>query len=110
MTDNRDELLVQRFFEENPVRVEDDGFTHRVMRHLPDRTRRLSRIWTAACVVVGVALLIKINAVAIIVNLLRNEVFSVISPHLTSLNVLIAIFALTSLLFVGGCGMIIKEK
>lgn len=53
MTDNNDDVLVKKFFSENRIDVPDDGFSRRVMRRLPDRTRRISRLWTAVCVVVG---------------------------------------------------------
>lgn len=59
MTDDRDELIVRKFFEENKIDVPDDGFSRRVMRRLPDRERRLSRVWTAVCAVLGVLLVVK---------------------------------------------------
>ena len=46
MTEDRDELLVRKFFDENNVELPDNGFSNRVMRRLPDRARRLNRIWT----------------------------------------------------------------
>lgn len=63
MNNSDDEKLIRRFFNENPVRIENDGFTHRVMRRLPDRAVRLNRIWTAFCAVVLVLVLIKLNAI-----------------------------------------------
>ena len=53
MDEKRDELLVRKFFEENKIEIPDAGFSRRVMRRLPDRTRRLNRNWTAICVAVG---------------------------------------------------------
>lgn len=44
MTDNNDDVLVKKFFSENRIDVPDDGFSRRVMRRLPDRTRRISRL------------------------------------------------------------------
>ena len=40
MTENNDKLLID-FFAENRQEIPDNGFTRRVMRHLPDRTRRI---------------------------------------------------------------------
>ena len=37
MMENDDKLLVA-FFDENRQEIPDNGFTRRVMRHLPDRT------------------------------------------------------------------------
>ena len=44
MTENNDKLLID-FFAENRQEIPDNGFTRRVMRHLPDRTRRISQVW-----------------------------------------------------------------
>ena len=41
MTENNDKLLID-FFAENRQEIPDNGFTRRVMRHLPDRTQRIS--------------------------------------------------------------------
>lgn len=58
MENDRDELLVRKFFDENKFDVPDEGFSRRVMRRLPDRARRLNRVWTAVCAVVGVLLFV----------------------------------------------------
>lgn len=51
---NHDERLLEQFFQTaRQVELDDDGFTERVMRRLPDRSLRLSRLWTAACIVAG---------------------------------------------------------
>ena len=48
MTENNDKLLID-FFAENRQEIPDNGFTRRVMRHLPDRTRRISQVWVTFC-------------------------------------------------------------
>ena len=41
------------------MQVADDGFSQRVMQRLPQRdVRSLSRLWTAFCIVIGVALFV----------------------------------------------------
>ena len=74
MADDRDELLVRKFFEDNAVEVPDDGFTRRVMRRLPDRERRLSRIWAAVCAVAGVLMLLKFNWLGVLVSYIGSLV------------------------------------
>ena len=44
MTENDDKLLTA-FFAGNRQEIPDNGFTRRVMRHLPDRTHRISQVW-----------------------------------------------------------------
>lgn len=62
MTD-KDDVLIRDFFKEAArQQIEDNGFTERVMGQLPARgvntERRLTRLWTLFCVVVGLALFI----------------------------------------------------
>lgn len=58
MTDNRDDILIKKFFEENITEIEDNGFSRRVMHRLPGRASRTSRIWTALCAMAGIAVFI----------------------------------------------------
>ncbi len=57
MTENKDDLLLEQFFQPaREMQLADDGFTQRVMQRLPDRQMQRSRLWTAACVVLSLAL------------------------------------------------------
>ena len=58
---DKDNILIEDFFKQAAMQqIEDNGFTERVMENLPDMhlatVRRLSRLWTAFCVVIGVVL------------------------------------------------------
>jgi hypothetical protein len=58
---DKDNILIEDFFKQAAMQqIEDNGFTERVMENLPDMhlatVRRLSRLWTVFCVVIGVAL------------------------------------------------------
>ena len=55
MMENDDKLLVA-FFDENRQEIPDNGFTRRVMRHLPDRTRRISQLWVTFCFTLALVL------------------------------------------------------
>ena len=69
MTD-KDNILIDDFFEgRNDLaeifkqaaqqQIEDDGFTERVMQNLPEKAvsvRRLSRLWSLFCILVGIGL------------------------------------------------------
>lgn len=49
MTDKND-ILVERFLKENRQEIPDDGFSRKVMQHLPVETPlELSRRWTVLC-------------------------------------------------------------
>lgn len=64
MTDNNDEKLIVQFFEKNRQEIADNGFSRRVMRRLPAGKRNLSRLWTAVCSLVGLALFLLFNGFA----------------------------------------------
>ena len=60
MTD-KEKIMLEDFFKQAAQQqIEDRGFTERVMKNLPERrveqVRRLSRLWTIFCGVVGVAM------------------------------------------------------
>jgi hypothetical protein len=57
MTD-KDNIMIEALFKQAAQQqIEDNGFTERVMRNLPDRkldvARRLSQLWTLFCIVVA---------------------------------------------------------
>lgn len=58
MVEIDNELLEQFFQPARQMQVEDNGFTERVMRLLPDRALRLSRWWTVFCVAMGLVLFV----------------------------------------------------
>lgn len=110
MEDNRDELLVQRFFNDSQIKVEDDGFTRSVMRRLPDRVRRLNRIWTAVCAIAGIILLIRVNVIDTVTAALREAFSGFFTQYIAPLNTLSLLFMLSTLIFVGGCGVIVRDR
>lgn len=56
-TQSDDDLLLQ-FFDAQRFEIADDGFSKRVMQAIPQRARRLNRIWTALCFTVAMAMLL----------------------------------------------------
>ena len=57
MTEDNEHLL-QQFFSEAAIRPQDDGFSRRVMQHLPSRINWFERLWTACCVLTFLALFV----------------------------------------------------
>ncbi|MBR6188989.1 MAG: DUF5056 domain-containing protein [Prevotella sp.] len=63
-----DDLLLEQFFQAaRAEQVPDNGFTHRVMTRLPEHQLLLSRLWTAACIIVGLVVFTLIGGWNIIV-------------------------------------------
>ena len=98
MTDNNqflDELFKQAALQQ----IEDNGFTERVMQQLPDAkrdsVRRLSRLWSLFCILVGVGLFFAFGGWQVLQSLFFGglhmllgwlEVFAVTAP-LTEINI-----------------------
>ena len=57
MEDNKDILLNNLFAEAAKTEIADNGFSRKVMRRLPSRAERMSRIWTCVCTMAAVVLL-----------------------------------------------------
>ena len=60
MTD-KDNIMIEDFFKQAAQQqIEDNGFTERVMQQLPETNqvtvRRLSRLWSLFCILVGIGL------------------------------------------------------
>ncbi len=109
MADDRDELLVRKFFEDNAVEVPDDGFTRRVMRRLPDRERRLSRIWAAVCAVAGVLMLLKFNWLGVLVSYIGSLVKGIGLPSDDIGSYALALVSVLFLIFLGGYKVLSEE-
>ena len=98
MTDN--ELLEQLFQPMKEMQVADNGFTERVMQQLPadNRALKLSRLWTAFCVVVAVTLFVLMRGWELIGHallMLLNNLPS--TQHLLMLTVSVGVVGLLAL-------------
>ncbi len=58
------------FFAEHRQDIADNGFSRRVLRHLPDNSQRLSQIWTACCFTLALVLLVAFGGLQAILNTL----------------------------------------
>ena len=71
MMENDDKLLTS-FFAEHRQEIADNGFSRRVLRHLPDRSRHLAQIWTAFCFTLALVLFVSLDGVQLILDTLRE--------------------------------------
>lgn len=69
MTD-KDDILINKFFAEQKQTIEDNGFSHKVMRRLPSKASRYSRIWSSICIVAALLLFVACHGFKLIVNAL----------------------------------------
>jgi hypothetical protein len=106
MTEDNDLLLRQFFQQTAQQQIADNGFTERVMQHLPQhasltaRRTLLTRLWTAFCIVVFAVLFVAFHGWELLfmqVEVLVRTTFAE-PPQVSPLMV---VFALFSLLMIG---------
>ena len=98
MTDNN-QFLEDFFKQAAQQQIEDNGFTERVMQKLPDartdNVRRLSRLWSLFCILVGVGLFFAFGGWQVLQGLFFGglrmllgwlEVFAITAPT-TEINI-----------------------
>lgn len=101
MTKIENDKLLKDFFAENKREIVDDGFTRRVMHHLPDHSDRLIQIWTVFVVVLSVVLFIALDGVEAIKETLREVVIGMINQGGVNIDPVSIIIAVIVLLFFG---------
>lgn len=91
---NADEQLLQAFFADHQEEIADDGFSNRVMQHLPAPShRRMERWWQVACIVMGVVFIVSTQMVSSLEDSLfasKVTAMMLLSKALCSLGELIA--------------------
>ena len=89
-----DEQLLQAFFADHQEEIADDGFSNRVMQHLPAPShRRMERWWQVACIVMGVVFIVSTQMVSSLEDSLfasKVTAMMLFSKALCSLGELIA--------------------
>ena len=112
MIDNDERLLQQFFSEAAHQKIEDNGFTERVMQRLPVVRRsplnRFSRLWTLFCVSVFTVLFIVFHGWELLA--VQFEVMlRTMAAQSFSINVLMLFSVVFGLLFVGTGEVISSE-
>ena len=74
MTEN-DELLLRQYMKSQRQEISDNGFSKRVLQHLPDRIFRISRIWSAFCLIACVVVI----TLTFHADTLKTELFRLIT-------------------------------
>ena len=95
MTEIDNDKLLKDFFAENKREIADNGFSRRVMHHLPDRSNRLARLWTVFVMTVG-------GGLEAVWGTLKDVLIGMINHGATSLDPKSIIIATVVLLFMAG--------
>lgn len=99
---DEDERLVNSFFNSHPIEVSDQGFSHRVMRHLPKSARQMNLIWTVVCTVLGILLLFFSNGLQALCGTISGLWADLFTNMLYHQSLLMTYLALICVLMVGG--------
>ena len=102
MVTDEDERLVSSFFNSHPIEVSDQGFSHRVMRHLPKTAWQMNRIWTIVCTLLGIVLLFLNKGVQALCGSISGLWADLSTNMLYHQSLLMTYLALICVLMVGG--------
>lgn len=91
--------LLRDFFAENKQEIADNGFSRRVMHHLPDRTNRLARIWSAFVMAIAAVLFVWSGGLEAAWGTIREVFVGMINHGATNLDPKSIIIAAVVLLF-----------
>ena len=86
MTEIDNDKLLKDFFAENKREIADNGFSRRVMHHLPDRSNRLARLWTVFVMAVGATLFVTLGGLEAVWETLKDVLIGMINHGATSLD------------------------
>ena len=84
MTEIDNDKLLKDFFAENKREIADNGFSRRVMHHLPDRSNRLARLWTVFVMTVGATLFVTLGGLEAVWGTLKDVLIGMINHGATS--------------------------
>lgn len=99
MKENDSDKLLRDFFEENKREIADNGFSRRVMRRLPDRSHRLTRIWSAFVMALAAVLFVWLGGLEAAWETIREVFAGMIQQGVTNLDPKSMIIATVVLLF-----------
>ena len=99
MTEIDNDKLLRDFFAENKQEIADNGFSRHVMHHLPDRSNRLARIWSAFVMTVAAALFVWLGGLEAAWETIREVFIGMINHGTSSLDPKSIIIAAVVLLF-----------
>jgi len=80
--EKRDEDMLVRFMHEQKEEVEDNGFSHRIMRQLPKKYRWANWLLNAICVTVCLRLFYILDGTEILFNTLKELILSLLQQDI----------------------------
>lgn len=75
MTENND-MHINRFLHERKRELEDNGFSRRVMKKLPNREKKISNLWTLCCSILTFMLFFLLGGANLLLEMFRQILLS----------------------------------
>ena len=101
MTETTDDKLLQQFFSDNRKEIEDNGFSRRVMHHLPNRYYRISQLCSLFCFTLAVVLFFVLDGLQLVLGALRETITSAIQSGAAELDPKSLIIVAVVLVYLG---------
>lgn len=109
MTD-KDDVLLRKFFTEQKQTIADDGFSRKVMRRLPSKAIRYSRIWSTICIVAILLVFVTCHGFKQILNILDALVRTVPTHNIFDYSPFTIAIIVVVLAGLGLYNLVMEEK
>ena len=96
-----DDKMLKQFFNDNKNEVEDNGFSERVMSHLPGKAQRLAKLSTLISFLLAITLFVILEGFQIIAGILRNVFVSLVQNGAENVDPKSLLIALIVLVVIG---------
>ncbi len=93
--------LIRDFFGEHKQEIADNGFSRRVMHRLPDRQRKLTRLWKACVATILLVLFFVFGGLQGLIGTLRDIFVSMVQHGATNFDPRTLIIVVVVLGFLG---------
>ncbi|MBQ8672486.1 MAG: DUF5056 domain-containing protein [Bacteroides sp.] len=95
---NEDRLLKQ-FFNDNRQEMADNGFTRRVMQHLPHHNRTSTRLWGILGTALTLFLFVALDGLQLIAEVLRETFMTITQDGMENFDLRTVVLSVGVLLF-----------
>lgn len=101
MMESNEDKLLREFFAKEKKEIADNGFSHRVMRRLPNRVNRLMQVWAVFVSLVTLLLFFAFDGLQAVISTLRDVFVSMVQSSATNFDPISLVIAAVVLAFLG---------
>lgn len=101
MTETTDDKLLREFFSDHRKEIADNGFSRRVMQHLPDRYYWISQLWSLFCFALAIGLFFYLDGLQLVLATLREALAHMLESGATEMDPKSMVLVVIVLLYFG---------